>query len=729
MEQQNEVQEIDEIVFGVYSAEEIKSMSVCKVDNPKLCNSDKTGSYGTVYDPRLGTIENGKLCGTCSENVWECPGHWGYIELHEPVIHPLYYKQVISFLRCFCTKCYKLLISEDQVIINNLNRIKGVKRFNKILERLEKIDMCTHCSHPQPAIKHTISDNTIAMVYKDKDKKKVSITLQVDEIKNIFDNISIKDVELLGFNPDLMQPRNLILTVFPVIPICARPYVISDSNMCDDDLTIQLVEIIKSNNHLEPVDGVPVSDTKKQKYLQSLKFRIATFYNNSCLAPDTPVLLWDGSVKRADKIEWGDELVGDDGEKRIVQSVCSGEDEMYEIEHGKGDKYVVNSNHILSLKYSGHNKIFWKNPNKLQKKGCWMVRWFDSLINKQRCKYVSVTEKISSDEAYLTLKKFTDTIDDCNIFDIKITDYLKFPNSTKNNFSGFKSFNNINWEYKNVNLDPYILGLWLGDGNSSGYGFTSADEEVVLYWKKWASENNSEVIIQKTKLADSDIKRNLTYSNRQVNDPLIYRPDIHFYIRTINNIGKDKFQQRNQLKKQLDDYNLTNNKHIPDVYLYNSEDVRLKLLAGFIDSDGHVCKDGTNITISQSIKRRKLIEKTQFLAKTLGFSAYISNKTSTWKDKNNNIKTGKELVLTISGINVSNIPTQILRKNCDKPKKRDTSLTGTLKIKSLGFGKYNGFTVNSNHRFLLGDFTVTHNSGKAKHSTNGYLAKVLKKQC
>ena len=281
MEQQNEVQEIDEIIFGVYSAEEIKSMSVCTIDNPKLCNSDKSGSYGTVYDPRLGTIENGKLCGTCSGNVWECAGHFGAIILHEPVIHPLYYKQVVSFLRCFCTKCYKLLITEDQININNLNRIKGVKRFNKILERLEKVDMCINCSHPQPAIKHTISDNTISMVYKDKDKKKVSITLQVDEIKKIFDNISITDVELLGFNPNLMQPRNLILTVFPVIPISARPYVISDSNMCDDDLTIQLVEIIKSNNHLEPVDGVPVSDTKKQKYLQSLKFRIATFYNNS----------------------------------------------------------------------------------------------------------------------------------------------------------------------------------------------------------------------------------------------------------------------------------------------------------------------------------------------------------------------------------------------------------------------------------------------------------------
>ena len=65
-----------------------------------------------------------------------------------------------------------------------------------------------------------ISDNLISMVYKDKIKGKISIVLQVDEIKKIFDNVSIEDVKLLGFNPDLMQPKNLILTVFPVIPTC-----------------------------------------------------------------------------------------------------------------------------------------------------------------------------------------------------------------------------------------------------------------------------------------------------------------------------------------------------------------------------------------------------------------------------------------------------------------------------------------------------------------------------
>ncbi len=275
------VQEIDEIVFGIFSPEEIKKMAVCEVNSPKLCNNDKNSSHGTVYDSRMGTIENGIPCVTCKLDLWQCPGHWGYIILNEGVVHPLFFKQVVNFLRCFCSKCYKLLITKDQILLNNFNRFKGINRFVKILDKLEKLDMCIHCSHPQPTIKYTASDNSIAMVYKDKDKGKVSIILQVDEIKKIFDNINNSDVVLLGFNPELMHPRNLIITIFPVLPISSRPYVITDGNICDDDLTIQLVEIIKANNHLFSPDGVPLDENKKLKALQSLKFRISTFYNNS----------------------------------------------------------------------------------------------------------------------------------------------------------------------------------------------------------------------------------------------------------------------------------------------------------------------------------------------------------------------------------------------------------------------------------------------------------------
>ena len=73
-----DTREIEKITFGIYSAEEIRKMAVCKVDSSKLCNLDKDSSYGTVYDPRMGTIENGKLCVQCNQNVWLCPGKYNY---------------------------------------------------------------------------------------------------------------------------------------------------------------------------------------------------------------------------------------------------------------------------------------------------------------------------------------------------------------------------------------------------------------------------------------------------------------------------------------------------------------------------------------------------------------------------------------------------------------------------------------------------------------------------
>ena len=74
--------------------------------------------------------------------------------------------------------------------------------------------------------------------------------------------------------------------MLPVLPICDRPFVKADGNLCDDDLTNQYIEIVKINNNLAPeVDsqGVAkeISDTKKQKALASLRFRILTTFNNS----------------------------------------------------------------------------------------------------------------------------------------------------------------------------------------------------------------------------------------------------------------------------------------------------------------------------------------------------------------------------------------------------------------------------------------------------------------
>ena len=72
----------------------------------------------------------------------------------------------------------------------------------------------------------------------------------------------------------MIKPENLILSVLPVLPIASRPYIITQNLTCDDDLTIQYLEIIKANNHLSDTN---LSEIKRQKYTHTLKFRIQLF--------------------------------------------------------------------------------------------------------------------------------------------------------------------------------------------------------------------------------------------------------------------------------------------------------------------------------------------------------------------------------------------------------------------------------------------------------------------
>ena len=70
---------------------------------------------------------------------------------------------------------------------------------------------------------------------------------------------------------------------------------------------------------------------------------------SGCFAKDQKILLYNGSIKSSQDIDVGDELIGDDGEKRIVQTLIRGEDDMYEITQNNGEKYIVNSKHKLVL--------------------------------------------------------------------------------------------------------------------------------------------------------------------------------------------------------------------------------------------------------------------------------------------------------------------------------------------------------------------------------------------
>ena len=79
---------IQEIQFGLLSPEEIKNMSVAPIEYPETMDEQnlRPRQLG-LADPRLGSIDRAFKCGTCDENMSECPGHFGHIELAVPVYH------------------------------------------------------------------------------------------------------------------------------------------------------------------------------------------------------------------------------------------------------------------------------------------------------------------------------------------------------------------------------------------------------------------------------------------------------------------------------------------------------------------------------------------------------------------------------------------------------------------------------------------------------------------
>jgi hypothetical protein len=72
---------------------------------------------------------------------------------------------------------------------------------------------------------------------------------------------------------------------------------------------------------------------------------------SGCFGIDTPIMMFDRSIKKSQDIRIGDILMGDDGTERIVDNLLFGNDHLYQIIQSDGMEYVVNSKHTLLLKY------------------------------------------------------------------------------------------------------------------------------------------------------------------------------------------------------------------------------------------------------------------------------------------------------------------------------------------------------------------------------------------
>uniref|UniRef100_A0A6C0B6C3 DOD-type homing endonuclease domain-containing protein n=1 Tax=viral metagenome TaxID=1070528 RepID=A0A6C0B6C3_9ZZZZ len=383
--------------------------------------------------------------------------------------------------------------------------------------------------------------------------------------------------------------------------------------------------------------------------------------SGKCHAKGTPIMLSDGSTKLVEDIQVGDFLMGDDSKPRTVLSLARGRDKMYDIIPVKGEKYTVNQEHILCLRATGFPKMSFNNHS-------FNVQWLEN--NKFQSRTFSydlnnLEEKRKEAEAFFENVKATD-----NVFEIAVKDYLELSDKKKGFLKGYRTA--VDFPEKELPIDPYMIGYWLGDDASNGCKITSQDSTVLYYFSKQLPK---------------------------------YGLTLNYYCQYDYGISGDGRYNNNVFLNTLKENNMINNKHIPMIYKCNSRENRLRLLAGLLDSDGHYSSGGFDFTQ----KNERLMNDVVYLARSLGFSCYKSEKKTSWTYKGEK-KEGKAYRMTINGNGLEEIPTLIPRKRASPRNQiKDVLVTG-IKAKYVGLDDYYGFMLDGNSRYVLGDFTVTHNT-------------------
>lgn len=250
---------IKSIDFGFLSPKMIKEMSAIKIEQAELYDPDGYPIDSGLCDLHLGVVDPGLRCRTCGGTIGQCLGHFGYLELTKPVIHPLYGKKIYMILRSICRKCSRLLIDEEA--------LKKVK--NPLIELYKrKIKTCPYCGEKQKEI--TFQKPTS---YREKEE------LTSEEVRQRLERISDEDVAKLRIKGG--RPEWFALTILPIPPVTVRPSItLETGERSEDDLTHKLVDIVRINERLKKNLELGAPDFIIADIWELLQYHISTLMSN-----------------------------------------------------------------------------------------------------------------------------------------------------------------------------------------------------------------------------------------------------------------------------------------------------------------------------------------------------------------------------------------------------------------------------------------------------------------
>ncbi len=375
-----------------------------------------------------------------------------------------------------------------------------------------------------------------------------------------------------------------------------------------------ITELEAKKLHKDGLTGVPTGFTNLDRLTSGwqksdLVIIAARPAMGKCLGKGTKVVMFDGTLKKVEDVRVGDQLMGDDSTPRRVLSLARGRERMYWVRQNRGMDYRVNESHILSLKRSPSGYCRTEGPHT-----------------------------------------------NGDVLNISVRDYLDKAPKFKTNYKGYKVA--VEFDEKPLSIDPYFVGLWLGDGDH----------------------------------VDTSIVTNLESSFR------------NFAQRSV-----EKYPESPDTKTVIPTAATTDNgvnteSCIPPTYLYNTTIHRLALLAGLIDSDGYYLEQTNGYEITQ--KNKRLAYQIKYLCDSLGFRTSLRKK----KAVITTIGYESEVYRVRIYGDVCRIPVRIPRKKALPWKNRINWQVTGITVAYDQVDDYYGFEIDGNHLFLLEDMTVTHNT-------------------
>ena len=336
-----------------------------------------------------------------------------------------------------------------------------------------------------------------------------------------------------------------------------------------------------------------------------------------CFAKGTRFVMFDGSIKNVEDIIIGDILMGPDSKPRTVLATKQGRDEMFKIIPGNGESHIVNSKHPIRTIYrKAYGNI--------------------------------VREELVTAPDYIKM----------------IQEHPRWRECYALEKTG------VEFEHKDVLIDPYIFGLWIGDGASDDSYITNEDPEVIETIYKYAEDHNLRITIKDNK-------------NSKAKD---YR------------FTRLETETNNWFRQELSRLGVLNNKFIPKDYIVTDRKSRLEFLAGIIDTDGSFDSRKGNFEIAQ--KNPYITAGIVYIARSCGLKTTVTERVI--KD------TIYYHIMILS--NAWEIPTKITRKQCKEyTALQKNPLECRFDVESIGVDNYYGFEVDGDQLCLLEDFTIVHN--------------------